>query len=374
MKIVLAIFQLERLGGRERDCLEIGRFLHARKHQVVILTTSRNPVHCTPLSTVTVDPIGLSNHTRIKGFAAAVSEFKTKTNPDILLSFERMGDIDFWYAADAPVASEASSIWSWPPRRRSRLALESAIFDSLCNTHVFFLTSKQRDEYASRYTIAQNTLLPVIIHRERAAKAVGALRESGRATIRNLFGIPDSSPLAISICLNAKLKGVDRTLAAMASFPALHFLIIGTQDSWIKRFARNMGISDRVHLLPYHSDVMQLVCGADFMIHPARMEAAGQVIVEAMLGGIPAIVSDSCGYADEIEKSAAGIVLSEPFDQQELERAIARVIGALPDMQQAARSSAVHLHGKVDEWLRVISETIERSKDIEFEPATEVVA
>jgi UDP-glucose:(heptosyl)LPS alpha-1,3-glucosyltransferase len=57
------------------------------------------------------------------------------------------------------------------------------------------------------------------------------------------------------------------------------------------------------------------------MVHPARKEAAGSVIVEALAAGLPVIASGECGFANFAAESG-GCALKVPFDQSELNRCL----------------------------------------------------
>jgi len=57
---------------------------------------------------------------------------------------------------------------------------------------------------------------------------------------------------------------------------------------------------------------------ADLLIHPARTETTGTTLLEAMVTGLPVIVTGNCGYAHYIQKAGAGAVCPEPFDQRKL--------------------------------------------------------
>jgi UDP-glucose:(heptosyl)LPS alpha-1,3-glucosyltransferase len=47
--------------------------------------------------------------------------------------------------------------------------------------------------------------------------------------------------------------------------------------------------------------------------------------LEALVNGLPVIVSGCCGFAEHVRAAQAGIVLPEPFAQAALDAAVARV-------------------------------------------------
>jgi len=65
---------------------------------------------------------------------------------------------------------------------------------------------------------------------------------------------------------------------------------------------------------------------ADLLIHPAAQEAAGIVLLEAIVSGLPVLVTEVCGYAHYIESAQCGEVIPEPFNQATLNRALSNVL------------------------------------------------
>jgi len=354
MKIALAIFQLETLGGKERDCLAVATHLQQRGHDVILATTRATSRE---LPVAIIPREGLSNHGRARHFAKAVMAYRESQRPDLLLSFERVPGADFYYAADAAVALRMKGAKSFLPRQRTYLQLERGVFENP-RARFFFLTEAQRDQYAAHYDFnsARGTVLPVILHDERF-KAARAAAE--RNVTRAKLGLPLDTVVALAVAVKPKQKGLDRSLDALAHVPNLHLISVGSTEPWIGEQAKALQIKDRVHILPYGTNVMDLMSAADFLLHPARAEAAGQVIAESLLAGRPAIVSGICGYAGEVTRSGAGMVLREPFNPHDLASAITAMLEQRPTMTAAAQAELGRLQSQRGRWLSVIADIIE---------------
>ncbi|MNF42584.1 Lipopolysaccharide core biosynthesis protein RfaG [compost metagenome] len=140
-----------------------------------------------------------------------------------------------------------------------------------------------------------------------------------------------------------KTKGLDRSLKAVASLPRelrkrTRLIVIGQDDP--KPFLLQMkalGISDQVDILKGRSDIPRFLLGADLLIHPAYNENTGTVLLEALVAGLPVLVTDVCGYAHYIAEADSGRVLSSPFEQDDLNRTL---VGMLADPGARARWSA----------------------------------
>ncbi len=358
MKIMLAVFQIRKKGGKERDCLALAQFLAHRGHEVTVVTTSAESASSLPFKLTILPKSNFTNHARASAFARAVGELNASTKPDAFMAFEKIPGADFYYAADTVTASSLD-FRSWLPRRRTFLALERGVFGKSSRSRVFFLTARQRDEYIAAYDFdpSRSVVLPLILHDDRYQ---AVLDHPQRIQIREQLGLPRQATVAISVAVQAKQKGVDRTLAALTAYPQLHLLIVGSSDKWLTRRIQKLRLEDRVRVVPYASNVMHLMLAADFLVHPARIEAAGQVISEALLAGCPAIVSAICGYASEVTRSDAGIVLPEPFRPETLVDAISIMMKHLPTLRRAAADASTRQRECRGHWLTVIAEEVER--------------
>lgn len=358
MRVILAVFQLEKLGGKERDCLAIGRFLFERGHDVTVVTTSMAKDLSLPFRAVLLRRSGVFNHVRARAFGQAVVEHSGTAKCDVLIAFEKIPGADYYYAADIAIARARDSVLPWLPRHRARLALERGVFENTAQTRVFFLTERQRGAYAAAYGFdaARGTLLPLILHDERFEAAQA---KNDRASLRDLLKLPRNAIIGIAVAVAPIQKGVDRTLAMLAERRDLHLVIVGSTDSRVDQQIKKLNLEDRVRMVPYVSNIMQFLHAADFLVHPARLEAAGQVIIESLLAGIPAIVTEICGYASEIEKSGAGVVLPEPYRQGAFLDAISDMIERLPSLQAAAGAASARLMQSRGQWLYAVAQELE---------------
>jgi UDP-glucose:(heptosyl)LPS alpha-1,3-glucosyltransferase len=96
-------------------------------------------------------------------------------------------------------------------------------------------------------------------------------------------------------------------------------MVVG-QDNYkpFKRQAKQLGITGNVEFLQGRSDIPRFLLGADLLIHPAYNENTGTVLLEALVAGLPVLVTDVCGYAHYIEEADAGLLVSSPFRQEAL--------------------------------------------------------
>ena len=90
--------------------------------------------------------------------------------------------------------------------------------------------------------------------------------------------------MALCLGIPARRKGFDRAMEAIVAHPNIHLVLAGSSDRWVAPRVKQLQLQDRVHILPYADNVMDLLSAADIFLHPAREEAAGIVIGEALAG------------------------------------------------------------------------------------------
>jgi UDP-glucose:(heptosyl)LPS alpha-1,3-glucosyltransferase len=69
-------------------------------------------------------------------------------------------------------------------------------------------------------------------------------------------------------------------------------------------------------------ELHDLFRSSDLLVHPARLDVTGTVILEALAHGLPVITTANCGFSVHVTAADAGIVVPVPFDQGAFERAL----------------------------------------------------
>ena len=264
--------------------------------------------------------------------------------------------------------SAAKAGWRrWFTRRyRVYEAMERAVFAEPSRTMIMHLTERQKEDFRACYGTPEKRFrrLPPEIDPNRARPASEAEAAAIRAETRTEFRLHANDRLLLQVCSGFATKGVDRTLRALASLPEnlrrrTLLLIVGRETSGrFQRLAHRLHIADRVVFTGPRDDIGRLLLGADLMVHPARKEATGTVLAEAVAAGLPVLCSGNCGYA-HLVREAGGIVLPEPFDANVLHRELLGVLEhpqRLREWQAAAQKHArkVHFQGRAATAANVI--------------------
>ena len=105
-----------------------------------------------------------------------------------------------------------------------------------------------------------------------------------------------------------------------------------------------------VKFIGARKDVPALLMASDLLLHPARIENTGTVIVEALAANLPVITTDICGYSFHVISAKAGKVIESPFMQKELDKALLSMLTSKKRKQR--RSNAKKYIEKTDVFSR----------------------
>jgi glycosyltransferase involved in cell wall biosynthesis len=147
-----------------------------------------------------------------------------------------------------------------------------------------------------------------------------------RAEARRALGWADEQPTVAFVgALGDRRKGFDTLFAAWTALCADgawdgRLAVVGAGgelDAWRRR-AADAGLADRVVFLGFQPDVRRVLWGADAVAAPARYEAFGLAVQEALCCGLPALVSADAGVAERIPPSLRALLLPDPRDAADL--------------------------------------------------------
>lgn len=96
--------------------------------------------------------------------------------------------------------------------------------------------------------------------------------------------------------------------------------------------SRHLNLENQVFPLGGRDDVPALLLAADLMVHPARFESAGSVLIEAIAAGLPVITTAACGFATFAAEVDPQLVTPEPFEQKKLDDVLQDVLTRLPEV------------------------------------------
>lgn len=155
---------------------------------------------------------------------------------------------------------------------------------------------------------------------------------------------PPTEPILLAVARLDWAKALDILIQAvalpeLASRPLRLWLVgRGPLEAELKSLVSQLGQEQRVTFLGTRFDLPEVLAQAHLFVHPARLESFGIAPLDAMVAGLPIIISDSVGMK-EILPPEHGVIV--PTDDPP---ALARAVAALLDDPAGCRQQAQRLH------------------------------
>lgn len=189
---------------------------------------------------------------------------------------------------------------------------------------VVALSDSERDLIARLGVAAQDALLviPNGVDRSAAAPPFGVRGRLGLPPGARLVGtvarlVPQKAPLDfVHTCAHVALR-----------MPDVHFVIVGDGPlaGAVDRLVHRLGLAGRFHRLSVPTEAAAVIAELDAFVLCSRYEGGPYTPLEAMVAGVPVVVSGCVGSRDTVVDGATGLV-AEPGDVAALADALTRVL------------------------------------------------
>lgn len=175
--------------------------------------------------------------------------------------------------------------------------------------------------------------------------ATGALKQE--------LGLDPETQLCLTIGQIGLRKGQDVLAEAALKLAEqgdqrTHFLLVGERhsqkqesiefDQALNVAFERPGLNNRLHRLGYREEIHWLMNEADLLVHPAKQEPLGRVLLEAIASGLPIVATD-VGGTKEIVTHEVSALLVPPGNADLLADAISRM-GNDSDLSQTLTQAA----------------------------------
>ena len=228
------------------------------------------------------------------------------------------------YAADSTAALRArlsSSASRHYYLARERTAIEAAPI-VICNSE------RTAHDIEAAYRVSRSRLR--VIYYGCDTRMFGPVGNDERQSARRAMEIRDGRLAAVFVgALGDRRKGFDVLFDAWQALTRdaawnVDLLVAGAgaeARAWTAR-AVAAGIDRSVRILGFRADLPTVLAAADVLVHPARYEAYGLGVHEALVRGIPAIVTATAGVTERYPKSLSSLILPSPPEREALVSAL----------------------------------------------------
>jgi len=200
---------------------------------------------------------------------------------------------------------------------RERAALRAAPL-VICNS------GRTARDVEAHYGIERSRLR--VVYYGSDASVFPAVGADERTAARAALGVRNGRLAAAFVgALGDRRKGFDVLFDAWQALSGddgwdVDLLVAGTgaeAAAWAAR-ARAAGIDRTVRVLGFRTDVQTVLAASDVLVHPARYEAYGLGVHEALCRGVPAIATDAAGVTERYPQSLSGLIVPGPPQRDSL--------------------------------------------------------
>lgn len=327
LKLAFCLYKYFPYGGLQRDFLKIALNCQQQGHQIRVYTLGWQGDVPAGVKVIIVPVSAITNHSLYERFSDWVQENLRLDPVDVVVGINKMPGLDVYYAADSCYEEKANSQRGWIyrllPRYRHFSLYEKAVFGRASKTEILMISKVQKPFFDHHYQTQEDRIqfLPPGISRDRVAPDDVVQR---RQVKRAELGLNEDEKMLLMVGSGFVKKGLSRALYAVRALPRadrrkVRFFVIGEDNpAPFRHLIFLLGITRNVTILSGQDDIPDFMFAADLLILPALDEAAGIVLLEAVVAGLPVLTTENCGYAHYITDADMGAVVPMPFEQKVL--------------------------------------------------------
>lgn len=185
--------------------------------------------------------------------------------------------------------------------------------------------------------------------------------ESAEPVSRRELGLSPDAVVIGCVANMRKVKGVPVLLEAVATLPespGVQVVLVGeVRDCTTRMIAHRAGLGGRVVFTGYQAGAYRLARAFDIFVMPSLdREGLPKALVEAMIQGVPPVVSDAGGLPEVVEDGVSGLLVPAG-NAASLGAALSRLIGDAGLRRQLAMGARERIESKFS-----VKNTVEQTR------------
>jgi glycosyltransferase involved in cell wall biosynthesis len=373
-------------GGPSQMVLGLAPALVKEGVEVTILTTDSNgDTGQIPLDVPLNRPIKQDGYEIIYFRCAPFRRYKFSL--DLLKWLKRHGkefDIAHIHALFSPISSAAAIVCRQqrlpyilrplgtldPAKKKQLKQIYTAIIErqNLAGAAAIHFTSEQEAKISERFGVfTPDLIIPLGVKQE------GVTKKEKRNITREQFNIADDIPLVLFMSRIDPKKGLDLLIPALEKLLGIgykfHFILAGTNpqdpdyEQKIKSQIQNSPLRSHTTITGFVTGELKasLLQAADLFVLPSYYENFGIAVAEAMLAGIPVVISDQVHIYQQILDSQSGWVSTTDVE------ALVNLVKAALDNPAERQRRGLNAHKYADvnfSWDAIAKQTIQAYEKI----------
>ncbi|MGB8681542.1 MAG: glycosyltransferase family 4 protein [Candidatus Binatus sp.] len=340
-------------GGTERDLIVTANGLRASDHQVSIFADEiRGATGDWNVRRVGAGP-RLGRTLSLLRFAWTAAPAARRAGADLVLSFARCVGADVMRSGGGAHASYLRAARKWRgalgaaamrvnPYHQVQMLVERQAFRTPGLKRVIAVSNFVRDDLIREFGLAPEKTVTIYngVDLDRFRPAADS---SERAAIRQKFIVPASARVVAFVGNGFARKGLGFLLEAWPLVAGGAFLLVAGADRQTDKFVRRasaLNVGGRVVFTGPQPNIETIFHAADAFAMPSLFEPFGNVVMEAMAAGLPAMTSAFSGVAEVIPPSMRGFRVENPDDVGEVALRLGALFDAPASLAAEARATA----------------------------------
>ena len=319
-------------GGVERVALGLARGLLQKGVRVTLITLPGQPWPLTDKN-LSIAAMGIRRTHRLVqawSFNRAVTGYLEKHAFDAVVSLDRVARFTHLHAGGGThkrfleIKDSLSTPWARWLRRLSlfhtyMLHLEKQGFQNPLLKKVRCNASLVKADIQSGYHVPEDKL--VVIHsgiRWREMAETFARRQDLGLSLRQRHGLDPAWNCLLFLGSGFSRKGLDVALQGLGTMPENYHLVVvgkGSPATYL-RSAERLGLGKRIHFLGPQPQGWRYASFCRALVLPSHYDPFGGASAEGHAMGLPVLVSDTTGYADQVVHGCNGIILKTPMTSE----------------------------------------------------------
>jgi UDP-glucose:(heptosyl)LPS alpha-1,3-glucosyltransferase len=289
---------------------------------------------------------------RLLMFANSAAPAARRDGAEIVLSFARIAGADilrsgggahssYVRAARQWLGSGAAAAMRFSPYHRAQIAIERRGYRSPRLRRAIAVSELVRRDLAGSFGLdpAKVATLHNGVDLERFTPSNRRMRLDARREL----GIPEDAIAVVFAGNGFARKGLRFLIESWPAVAARPYLIVAGADRSVnayRRLAARIGMGGRVIFAGPQSRIERTFAAADAFAMPSLFEPFGNVIMEAMASGLPALCSSACGAAEAFAGGMREFVVGDPADSGEIAARMNLLLENRGEVSAAARAAA----------------------------------
>jgi len=315
MRIAVLVKRFVTTGGAEKYAVEITRRLLQRGHEIHLYARE-------------VDPLlmaGIVFHqvpNRLK-FSSVLNSYSFAKDVAVMLQQETF---DVIHSHEKAFLQDVATLHTFPYLQGMAHMSRLKKFDRLyLSPRAWLHLYLEKRQYQTPYLVAGSRSLQADITRYSGYHPQNVITpgvdthwfsaawsQAHRRGLRQAEGIDDNQLLVLFAGSDFRRKGLDELIPAIGTDMQLWVVGRGERLGHYEKLVATAGLTGRVHFKGLCKQMREQYAAADVVVLPARVEAFGMVILEAMAAGCVVIVSKGAGVSALIESGENGLTIDLP--------------------------------------------------------------